>query len=365
MVAAVVVIGAVFLCAHFGARASVWDEVHSANGRISLEKMWWYRSLSDKTCFVLSFGQVVECDVSGVKCGDNLLRSIGDADHLRKLRIESSEVSDRGAEALGSAPTLMYLDLGGNPLTDKGVRDLLMKAPAVSEVCFSHTQISVDTLVTVASRGSIATASLRDNTFRFTAASIRDARGPSYNLDLSNTDVDVSLFAVLPKDLRVLNVSKCLQLNHDIDVTVNCTMLEHLFCDEIDVGTGLAHILCQLERLKTLSLQKSRIAPAAMSCLRKLQHLTKIDLSGCKIDQEIWSNVSDCAPLRLVDLRGCDLMDIEFTRGEAAISLECLDLRGALVREGSVDAVLDSGIAKRVWIETAVGENIRTKSPNE
>lgn len=241
---------------------------------------------------------------------DGLLARLAGLRHLESLRVDLTDVTDRGVTSLAGSSRLQALSLGGTLVTDEGMR-------------------------TIGKLTTLTVLALYDTSV--TDSGLKELRNLSalQELSLGGTQVTGSAFSDLG-GMTSLEVVYLHGTPFDDDGCVN---------------------LCKLESIRTLSLGQTRVTDRGAAAIAALRNLQDLDLGGTRVTDATLRKLAACPTLKRLCIDHTGVTDAGIAALAELKSLRVLDARGTRVtREALAQLRMKNG---KLGIQEPLAASVR------
>jgi hypothetical protein len=327
-----------------------WEEMPSYLG---LPPHAWVRSLMGEDFYrnVVS----VSLEYNRQLTDDDLV-PVSRLDHLRRLDLDLTAITDKGLEHLGTLPRLESLDIGSTEIGSEGLA-YLDGAPDLVSLGLSFTMIDDEGIA------HLVATHPRLTRLDLTSTSISDASlaslAGSEHLDtliLCDTDVTSEGIAALGKlrQIRVLALNNTAVDDEAMAVLASLPALEELYLRHSLISDVGIKSLAVAGKLRVLQVCGTNVTDAAMADLAQISTLETLDLRGLEITD------AGIAPLAALDLKLLLVQNTLVTpTGLARLADVPTDLEDTLV-----DVLTKNAVSRRTRTVFGVPPLIDPKVPN-
>ncbi len=264
-----------------------------------------------------------------VEVDDDTLKTVGTIRGLRRLRLYSDAMTDRGLKSLSALEGLENLTLNSEQFTDRGLA-MLMRLPNLLSLDLSYSKAGTRTLRAIAA-GAPKLRYLKLNSTRVTNSDLRALSGLSSlrELNIYGTKITDAGFVHLAKlrGLRRLEAGKFLIEGNGLAHLRRLKNLEELTLYSVDFPErwlepishlrrlrvlGLNHTftkeslryLAPLTKLRKLALNDKKLTDRDLAALASHTHLVELSLLNSQITSEGIKHLSRMTRLQKLELYG-------------------------------------------------------------
>jgi N-acyl-D-aspartate/D-glutamate deacylase/Leucine-rich repeat (LRR) protein len=261
-------------------------------------------------------GRVREVDLSRTPVSDAQLQHLSALQSLESLNLQTTEVGDAGAAAIGKLRSLRQLNLSHTMTSDKALASF-SGLTALESINLSHTLLDGSGLGSLAALPPLRSLSLSGCEVRDDAIDALAAAKNLVRLDLSYSDVTDAGFAKLTA----------------------LPTLEQLDLTATEIGDAGLKAIASLPKLKRLLINYGRFTDKGIEALRAAQSLTSLEAARSRVTDASVPAIASLVNLRRINLDYTNVSDKAVALlADALPYLESLRLDSAGITDAAVES---------------------------